>query len=215
MACLVKWKCKIMGYKESDLVWKHSQATRLDKFVLLAIAKTYNKGEGSYPSQATIAKMCGIADARGVRRSLQRLTDLGELVWVRGSNLSGKSNRYYISFIEEEYAKNASIADTKKTSKSDQKDLYTSDQKDRLLDKGLNKLLDAKKLSFDSTWQGDFMKSVWSRYEGRLSVLQVVELIEGFASSYECSSAYTEDVRLTRFWTLMDNAASQAERENA
>jgi len=204
-----------MGYNESDLVWKHSKAIRLDKFVLLAIAKTYNKGEGSYPSQATIAKMCGIADARGVRKSLQRLSDLGELTWVKGSNLSGKSNRYYISFIEEEYAKKTSIADTKKTSKSDQKDLYTSDQKDRLLNKGLNNLLDAKKLPFDSTWQGDFMQSVWSRYEGRLSVLQVVELMEGFAGSYECSSAYTEDVRLTRFWSLLDNAASQAERENA
>jgi hypothetical protein len=204
-----------MGYNESDLVWKHSKAIRLDKFVLLAIAKTYNKGEGSYPSQATIAKMCGIADARGVRRSLQRLSDLGELTWDKGSNLSGKSNRYYISFIEEEYAKKVSIADTKKTAISDQKDLYTSDQKDRLLNKGLNKLLNAKKLPFDSTWQGDFMQSVWSRYEGRLSVLQVVELIESFAGSYECSSAYTEDVRLTRFWTLLDNAASQAERENA
>jgi alkylated DNA nucleotide flippase Atl1 len=204
-----------MGYNESDLVWKHSKAIRLDKFVLLAIAKTYNKGEGSYPSQTTIAKMCGIADARGVRKSLQRLSDLGELTWVRGSNNSGKANVYFITFIEQDIAKKVSIPVTKKTAINDQKDLYTSDQKDRLLNKGLNKLLNAKKLSFDSTWQGDFMKSVWSRYEGRLSVLRVVELMESFAGSYECSSAYTEDVRLTRFYALLDSAASQAERDKA
>jgi alkylated DNA nucleotide flippase Atl1 len=204
-----------MGYNESDLVWKHSKAIRLDKFVLLAIAKTYNKGEGSYPSQATIAKMCGIADARGVRKSLQRLSDLGELTWIRGSNNSGKANVYFITFIEQDIAKKASIADTKKTAISDQKDLYTSDQKDRLLNKGLNKLLNAKKLPFDSTYQGDFMQSVWSRYDGRLSVLQVVELIEFFAKSPDNANAYTEDVRLTWFWKLCDTAASQAERENA
>jgi len=202
-----------MGYKESDLVWKHSQATRIDKFVLLAIAKTYNKGKGSYPSQSTIAKMCGIPDARGVRRSLQRLMDLGELVWVRGSNNSGKSNVYFITFIEQDVAKMTAMSDTKMTAVNDQNDRYTSDQNDPLLNKGLNKLLDAKKLSFDSTWQGDFMKSVWSRYEGRLSVLQVVELIESFEKSSENANAYTEDVRLTWFWKLCDTAASQAERE--
>jgi len=200
-----------MGYKESDLVWKHSQATRLDKFVLLAIAKTYNKGRGSYPSQATIAKMCGIADARGVRRSLQRLTDLGELVWVRGSNNSGKSNVYFITFIEQDVAKMTAITDTKMTAVNNQNDRYTSDQNDRLLDKGLNKLLEEEKLVFDSRFQSRFMFHVLDRVAGVLSPLQVVELIESFAGSYECSSAYTEDVRLTRFWALLDSAASQAE----
>ena len=200
-----------MGYKESDLVWKHSQATRLDKLVLLAIAKTYNKGKGSYPSQATLAKMTGIADARGVRRSLQRLTDLGELVWVRGSNNSGKSNVYYITFIEQDIAKMTAIADTKMTAVSDQNDRYTSDQNDPLLNKGLDKLLKGEKLVFDSRFRSPFMFHVLDRVAGVLSPLQVVELIEGFAKSYECSSAYTEDVRLTRFYALLDSAASQAE----
>jgi alkylated DNA nucleotide flippase Atl1 len=202
-----------MGYREMDLVWAKSQATRLDKFVLLAIAKTYNVGKGSYPSQKHLAKMTGIADARGIRRSLQRLTDLGELVWVRGSNNSGKSNVYFITFIEQPVAKLTAIADTKMTAVSDQNDRYTSDQNDPLLNKGLNKLLDAEKLVFDSTFQSAFMLQAVDRVKGVLPPLQVVELIESFAGSYECSSAYTDDVRLTRFYSLLDSAASQAKRE--
>lgn len=202
-----------MGYREMDLVWAKSQATRLDKFVLLAIAKTYNVGKGSYPSQKHLAKMTGIADARGIRRSLQRLTDLGELVWVRGSNNSGKSNVYFITFIEQPVAKLTAIADTKMTAVSDQNDRYTSDQNDPLLNKRLNKLLDAEKLVFDSTFQSAFMLQAVDRVKGVLPPLQVVELIESFAGSYECSSAYTDDVRLTRFYALLDSAASQAKRE--
>jgi len=202
-----------MGYREMDLVWAKSQATRLDKFVLLAIAKTYNVGKGSYPSQKHLAKMTGIADARGIRRSLQRLTDLGELVWVRGSNNSGKSNVYFITFIEQPVAKLTAIADTKMTAVSDQNDRYTSDQNDPLLNKRLNKLLDAEKLVFDSTFQSAFMLQAVDRVKGVSPPLQVVELIESFASSYECLSAYTDDVRLTRFYALLDSAASQAKRE--
>jgi alkylated DNA nucleotide flippase Atl1 len=196
-----------------DLVWAKSQATRLDKFVLLAIAKTYNVGKGSYPSQKHLAKMTGIADARGIRRSLQRLTDLGELVWVRGSNNSGKSNVYFITFIEQPVAKLTAVADTKLTAVNDQNDRYTSDQNDPLLNKRLNKLLDAERIVFDSTFQSAFMLQAVDRVKGVLPPLQVVELIESFASSYECLSAYTDDVRLTRFYALLDNAASQARRE--
>jgi hypothetical protein len=99
------------------------------------------------------------------------------------------------------------------TAVNDQNDRYTSDQNDRLLDKGLNKLLEEEKLVFDSRFQSRFMFHALDRVAGVLSPLQVVELIEGFANSYECSSAYTEDVRLTRFYALLDSAASQAERK--
>ena len=164
-----------MGYREMDLVWKHSQATRLDKFVLLAIAKTYNKGKGSYPSQAKLAKMTGIADARGVRRSLQRLTVLGELVWVRGSNNSGKSNVYFITFIEDDVAKLTSV--------NDQNDLSTSSQNDPLLYKGLDKLLDApQKLVFSVDPFSEFFRHV-SSLRPDLSVLQVQEWLTYFANS--------------------------------
>jgi ABC-type histidine transport system ATPase subunit len=149
--------------------------------------------------------MTGIADARGVRRSLQRLTDLGELVWVRGSNNSGKSNVYFITFIEQPVAKMTPV--------NDQNDLSTSDQNDPLLNKRLDKLLNAEKIVFDSKFQSAFMLQAVDRVAGALAPLQVVELIESFADSYECKSAYTDDVRLTRFWSLLDSAASQAKGE--
>jgi alkylated DNA nucleotide flippase Atl1 len=202
-----------MGYKEMDLVWAKSQATRLDKFVLLAIAKTYNPGKGSYPSQKHIAKMTGIADPRGVRRSLQRLTELGELVWVRGSNNSGKSNVYYITFIEQPVAKLTAIANTKMTPVNDQNDLLTSSQIDPLLNKRLDNLLNAEEVVFDSRFASPLMKKSVDRVAGVLSPLQVSDLLETFANSYDCSSAYTDEIRVTRWYAQLDKAASQAERE--
>ena len=202
-----------MGYKEMDLVWAKSQATRLDKFVLLAIAKTYNPGKGSYPSQKHIAKMTGIADPRGVRRSLQRLTELGELVWVRGSNNSGKSNVYYITFIEQPVAKLTAIANTKMTPVNDQNDLLTSSQIDPLLNKRLDNLLNAEEVVFDSRFASPLMKKSVDRVAGVLSPLQVSDLLEAFANSYDCSSAYTDEIRVSRWYAQLDKAASQAERE--
>jgi hypothetical protein len=46
-----------------------------------------------------------------------------------------------------------------------------------------------------------------------LPPLQVLELLQAFASSYECSSAYTEKVRLERWWAYLNKAASQSERK--
>ena len=183
-----------MGYREMDMVWKQSQATRLDKFVLLAIAKTYNKGKGSYPSQAKLAKMTGIADARGVRRSLQRLTNLGELVWVRGSNNTGKSNVYFITFIEQDVAKMTAV--------NDQNDRSTSDQNDPLLYKGLDKLLDrGKRLVFDSSFGSDFHLLVASK-RSDLSPLQVQDWLTYFANSKDgmfwIANAHTDAILLDK-----------------
>jgi hypothetical protein len=44
-----------------------------------------------------------------------------------------------------------------------------------------------------------------------LPPLQVYDLLQSFASSYESSSAYTEKVRLDRWWAYLDKAASQSE----
>ena len=191
-----------MGYREMDMVWKQSQATRLDKFVLLAIAKTYNKGKGSWPSQATLAEMTGIADARGIRRSLQRLTNLGELVWVRGSNKSGKSNVYFITFIEQDFAKLTALSDTKMTAVDDQNDLSTSDQIDPLLYKGLDKLLDkGKRLVFDSSFGSDFHLLVMSK-RSDLSPLQVQDWLKFFADSKDgrfwINNAHTDAILLDK-----------------
>jgi len=182
-----------MGYREMDLVWKNSQATRLDKFVLLAIAKTYNKGKGSYPSQAKLAKMTGIADARGVRRSLSRLTVLGELVWVRGSNQSGKSNVYFITFIEDDVAKLTAV--------NDQNDLSTSSQNDPLLNKGLDKLLNRQRTLVFSSDPFSECHRVVSSLRPALSVLPVQEWLTYFASSKHAwwiDNAHTDAILLDK-----------------
>ena len=182
-----------MGYREMDLVWKNSQATRLDKFVLLAIAKTYKKGKGSYPSQATLVKMTGIADARGIRRSLQRLTSLGELVWVRGSNNTGKSNVYFITFIEDDVAKLTAV--------NDQNDRSTSDQIDPLLNKGLDKLLNRERTLVFSSDPFSECHRVVSGLRPDLSVLQVQEWLTYFASSKHAwwiDNAHTDAILLDK-----------------
>jgi len=193
-----------MGYREMDLVWKHSQATRLDKFVLLAIAKTYNKGKGSYPSQATLAKMTGIADARGIRRSLQRLTSLGELVWVRGSNNTGKSNVYFIAFIEEDIAKLTAV--------NDQNDRSTSDQIDPLLNKGLDKLLNRERTLVFSSDPFSECHRVVSSLRPDLSVLQVTDWLDWFADSKHAwwiDNAHTDAILLDKVLACFPRAEGE------
>jgi hypothetical protein len=43
--------------------------------------------------------------------------------------------------------------------------------------------------------------------------LQVADLLITFANSYDCASAYTDEIRVVRFNKFLDSAASQAERE--
>jgi len=171
-----------MGYKEMDQVYKFSKASRIDKFVLLTIAKTYNPGRGSWPSQEKIAELTGIPDARGVRRSLQRLQVLGELVWIRGSNRSGKSNVYFIPFLESKQADLTALLDTKMTAVNDQNDLSTSDQIDPLLNKGLNKLDKKPKLVFSSVPGSEFWDVIAERRPD-LSFVERKEFLEFFENS--------------------------------
>lgn len=51
------------------------------------------------------------------------------------------------------------------------------------------------------------------RVAGVLTPLQVFDLLSSFAGSYDCQSAYTDDVRVARWWACLDKAASQAEKE--
>jgi alkylated DNA nucleotide flippase Atl1 len=171
-----------MGYKEMDQVYKFSKASRIDKFVLLTIAKTYNPGRGSWPSQEKIAELTGIPDARGVRRSLQRLQVLGELVWIRGSNKSGKSNVYFIPFLESKQADLTALLDTKMTAVNDQNDLSTSNQIDPLLNKGLNKLDKKPRLVFSSVPGSEFWDVIAERRPD-LSFVERREFLEFFELS--------------------------------
>jgi alkylated DNA nucleotide flippase Atl1 len=201
-----------MGYKEMDAVYKYSQASRIDKFVLLTIAKTYNPGRGSWPSQEKIAELTGIPDARGVRRSLQRLQVLGELVWIRGSNRSGKSNVYFIPFLESKQADLTALLDTKMTAVNDQNDLSTSNQIDPLLNKGLNKLDKKPKLVFSSVPGSPFWDVIAERRPD-LSFVERREFLEFFESSRDgrwwIDNAHTDEKLLGQVLACFPSAEGE------
>jgi hypothetical protein len=125
-----------MGYNEMDKVWDKSQASKTDKLVLLAIARLYKPGVGAWPSQAYLAKICGV-DSRSIRNSITRLEALGELKWVKGSNLSKKANLYWITCIE---TTKTSATQLTETSAISAKTSAENDKNFRLLNKELNKV---------------------------------------------------------------------------
>jgi alkylated DNA nucleotide flippase Atl1 len=198
-----------MGYREMDEVYKFSKALKIDKFVLLTIAKTYNPGKGSWPSQEKIAELTGIPDARGVRRSLQRLQVLGELVWVRGSNKSGKSNVYFIPFLESKQADLTALLDTKMTAVNDQNDLSTRYQNDPLLNKGLNKLLDRENSALFDVCLSDEIR-VWAELKN--PGVDVDFVFEKFL--LHPSSAHTDFLNRFKIWLLNEDVLKSAKRDN-
>jgi hypothetical protein len=125
-----------MGYNEMDKVWDNSQASKTDKLVLLAIARRYKQGVGAWPSQAYLAKICGV-DSRSIRNSITRLEALGELKWVKGSNLSKKANLYWITCIETTKTSAISVTETSAISA---KTSVENDKNFRLLNKQINKV---------------------------------------------------------------------------
>jgi hypothetical protein len=197
-----------MGYSEMDKVWDKSQASKTDKLVLLAIARRYKPGVGAWPSQDYLAKICGV-DTRSIRNSITRLQALGELKWVKGSNLSKKANLYWISCIE---TTKTSAEPLPEISAKSAKTSAETDKNFRLLNKELN-TLNTEKVVFDSTFASPLMMRSCDRVAGVLSPLQVSDLLSTFAGSYDCASAYTDEIRLTRWFKCLDSAASQAERE--
>ena len=197
-----------MGYSEMDKVWDKSQASKTDKLVLLAIARRYKPGVGAWPSQEYLAKICGV-DTRSIRNSITRLQALGELKWVKGSNLSKKANLYWISCIE---TTKTSAEPLPEISAKSAKTSAETDKNFRLLNKELN-TLNTEKVVFDSNRFSPLMMRSCDRVAGVLSPLQVSDLLTQFASSYDCVSAYTDEIRIARWYALLDKAASQAERE--
>jgi hypothetical protein len=66
---------------------------------------------------------------------------------------------------------------------------------------------------FNATFASHFMMKSCDRVAGILSPLQVSDLLNTFAGSYDCQSAYTDEIRVARWWAYLDKSASQAERE--
>jgi len=185
-----------MGYNEMDKVWDKSEAMRTDKLVLLAIARTYNKGKGSWPSQKHLAKTCGI-NVRSVRRSIQALQESGELVWVRGSNYSGKANLYYITVCE----------DAEMSAESAEMSAQTN-QNVRLLNKQLNKLDKGRNLVFDSK-PGSICWDVVAQARPDLSFVERKEGLESFAVSKDAwwiEHARTDEILLNKVLACFPSA---------
>jgi Helix-turn-helix domain len=181
-----------MGYKEMDKVWLQSQAVKTDKLILLAIAKTYNPGKGSWPSQKHLAELCGISD-RAVRSGLNRLLRMGELVWVRG-NSYGKANLYLISFLEKNVQETSAL-EIQKLPLNMQETSGQNDKNFRPLDKQLNKLDKPIFMVFDSNPDSVFGKHIWGQRPG-LSKLQVYEWLQAFErdKAFIIENAHTESL---------------------
>lgn len=201
-------------FEDYESVWHGSAATGNDLLLLLALVK-YRQPAGMYATKETLAELMN-CNVDTIDRSLKRLKVLGELTWDKGSSHSKRANRYYINLrgldrntpansplisplisqeiptqTHEEYPRNITPLNSNETE--------------------LN--ITKKKLVFDSTFASQFMMKSCDRVAGVLSPLQVSDLLNSFVGSYDCTSAYTDDLRVTRFWTLLDKAASQAERE--
>jgi hypothetical protein len=91
---------------------------------------------GAWPSQEYLAKICGV-DTRSIRNSITRLEALGELKWVKGSNLSKKANLYWIACIETTKTSAISVTETSAISA---KTSAENDKNFRLLNKQINKV---------------------------------------------------------------------------
>jgi hypothetical protein len=186
-----------MGYNEMDKVWDNSQASKTDKLVLLAIARRYKPGVGAWPSQEYLAKICGV-HTRSVRASIVRLEALGELTWVKGSNLSKKANLYFLTAIEGEKTTAELL---KKHPVNSEKTSAETGKNSRLLNKELNNSLSS---DFQSFW------SIYPRHESRLKAEQAFMLATAKATVSDivaASQAYRDSVsgRESRFVKLAHN----------
>lgn len=201
-----------MGYSEMDLVWDKSQASKTDKLVLLAIARRYSPGKGAWPNQKTLAKACGISD-RAVRSSIGRLQELGELLWVSGSDKSAKSNRYFISFVE---TKTSAIVS--KTSAISTKTSAESDKNFRLLNI-LNKniyILNADKVQIFSKANDSECFRVSFAFVSQFVDIGVTAALLGVMARFESHNVYklakSSDQVLHNWWVWLQNEYSNQGR---
>ncbi|NBW16431.1 MAG: helix-turn-helix domain-containing protein [Caulobacteraceae bacterium] len=186
-----------MGYKEMDLVWDKSQATKTDKLVLLAIARRYNPGKGAWPSQAYLAQCCGV-DARSIRSSIKRLEKLGELYWVTGSGKSGKANTYFIVFIDAK----TSASDVQETSAKVAKTSAETRKNFLPLNNQLNKLdkYIYSDIEFDLTGGSDFWEAILeSKNSLGLTVDQVRDCLARFQGHPNFTATKDRRVQADRF----------------
>jgi hypothetical protein len=200
-------------YEDYEVIWRASQATGNDLLLLLALVK-YRQPAGMYATKETIAGLMR-CNADTVDRCLKRLKTLGELTWDRGSEMSKRANRYYILLPGLDLDPNNTPANSPRISPRNSREIPPQFQDEYprnitpLNIKETEMKVKPEIIVFDASRFGQLhLRSCDVSF---LSPLQVLELLQAFSSSYECKSAYTEKVKLDRWWAYLDKAASQSE----
>jgi hypothetical protein len=201
-------------FEDYEAVWQNSAASGNDLLILLALVK-FRQPKGMYATRETLAELlkCNVDT---VDRSLKRLKELGELEWVKGSDKSKRANRYAI--LLPGLDKNTPLISPRNSPRNSQEippeihEKYPPNITPLNSNETEGNSIKQKDV-FDSTFASPFMMKSLDRVAGVLSPLQVSDLLNTFAGSYDCSSAYTDEIRVARWYALLDKAASQAERE--
>jgi hypothetical protein len=196
-------------FEDYEAVWQNSQASGNDLLLLLALVK-FRQPKGMFATRETLAMMlrCNVDT---VDRSLKRLKALGELVWDKGSNHSKRANRYFILLP----GLDAQINSPLNASRNSQEIALDSHIESPLNIAPLNSNETVVKRiqgidAFDSRRFSDLHLA--SIEVSGLAPLRVEELLVNFSDSWECRKAYTEKVRLDRWWDFLAKfSASQTE----
>lgn len=203
---------KRFKFEDYEAVWKNSQAQGNDLLLLLALVK-FRQPAGMYATKETLALLmrCTVDT---VDRSLKRLRDLGELSWDKGSSHSKRANRYQILLAGLDLDPNNTPLISPLNSPRNSQELppYSAEEYPRKftpLNINETEMKVKQEITvFDSTRFG--VLHLRSCDVSGLSPLQVFDLLKAFELSYESRSAYTDKVRLDRWWAYL----SKAEREN-
>ena len=201
-------------FEDYEAVWQNSQASGNDLLILLALVK-FRQPKGMYATRETLAELlkCNVDT---VDRSLKRLKELGELDWVKGSDKSKRANRYAI--LLPGLDKNTPLISPRNSPRNSREIPSETHEEYPLNITPLNSIETEvnsikQKVVFDANRFSVLHMRSCDRVAGVLTPLQVSDLLSQFANSYDCISAYTDEIRVARWYALLDKAASQAERE--
>jgi hypothetical protein len=205
---------KRFKFEDYEAVWQCSQATGNDLLLLLALVK-FRQPAGMYATKETLALVMN-CNTDTVDRSLKRLKAMGELDWVKGSDRSKRANRYSILLpgLDKNTPANSPRVSPRVSHEIPLQSHEEYPRKLTSLNRSKTEVNNIReKVVFDSSFGGVFMMQSLDRVAGVLSPLQVRDLLVSFAGSYDCTSAYNEDVRVSRWWVFLDKAAVRVEKE--
>lgn len=192
-----------MSIEVMSWVWKKSQATGTDKFVLLAIAdNAWDDGSNAWPSVATISRKTGLS-TRTVQRCIQNLHDIGELQTI---DRPGHSNLYRVVMGESEVAQ-----------KPKPKPKITSKSKDIELKK-VDEIWDAVMIAcgvnaqtINSQERGRHNRAVKALKESGATVDQIYARAGSYKAKFP--NVAMTPIALASHWSELDGAVCQIESQ--